>query len=74
MKNIFDDKDFIKWIEQKRNSKRLIKQMGIEDLLANLKRLSNKQNSGVLVVSPVPDSDIEAKKQNDILDTIKFAT
>lgn len=33
LKNILDDKDFIKWIEQKRNNKRLIKQMEIEDLV-----------------------------------------
>lgn len=33
LQNILDDKDFIKWIEQKRNNKRLIKQMEIEDLV-----------------------------------------
>lgn len=33
LQNILDDKDFIKWIEQKRNNKRLIKQMEIEDLM-----------------------------------------
>lgn len=31
--NILNDKDFIKWIEQKRNNKRLIKQMEIEDVV-----------------------------------------
>lgn len=33
LQNILDDKDFIKWIEQKRNNKRLVKQMEIEDLV-----------------------------------------
>ncbi|UTI40994.1 hypothetical protein [Niallia sp. RD1] len=33
LQNILDDKDFIKWIEQKRNNKRLIKQMEIEDMV-----------------------------------------
>jgi DNA relaxase NicK len=33
LQNILDDKDFIKWIEQKRNNKRLIKQMEIEEMV-----------------------------------------
>lgn len=30
--NILDDKDFIEWIKNKRNNKRIIKQLDIEDL------------------------------------------
>lgn len=35
--NILGDKDFINWINDKRNNKRLIKQMGIEDLVVKNK-------------------------------------
>ena len=31
--NILDDKDFIKWIENKRNNRRIVKQLVIEDLV-----------------------------------------
>lgn len=31
--NILDDKDFIKWIENKRNNRRIVKQLEIEDLV-----------------------------------------
>lgn len=31
--NILDDKDFIKWIESKRNNRRIVKQLEIEDLV-----------------------------------------
>jgi transposase-like protein len=42
--------------------------------LANLKRLSNKQDSVVSVVPPVSDGDIEDRKKHyGILDTTKYA-
>jgi hypothetical protein len=31
--NILDDKDFLKWIENKRNNRRVVKQLEIEDLV-----------------------------------------
>lgn len=31
--NILDDKDFLKWIENKRNNRRIVKQLEIEDLV-----------------------------------------
>ncbi|MEK4869373.1 MULTISPECIES: hypothetical protein [Bacillaceae] len=31
--NILDDKDFIKWIENRRNNRRIVKQLEIEDLV-----------------------------------------
>ena len=31
--NLLDDKDFIKWIENKRNNRRIIKQLEIEHLV-----------------------------------------
>ncbi|WP_335870876.1 hypothetical protein [Bacillus sp. 2205SS5-2] len=31
--NLLDDKDFIKWIESKRNNRRIIKQLEIEHLM-----------------------------------------
>jgi hypothetical protein len=31
--NLLDDKDFIKWIENKRNNRRIIKQLEIEHLM-----------------------------------------
>jgi len=33
--NLLDDKDFIKWIENKRNNRRIIKQLEIEHLMEN---------------------------------------
>ena len=33
LRNILDDKDFVEWIENKRNNRRLIKQLEIEDLV-----------------------------------------
>jgi len=31
--NILDDKDFLKWIENKRNNRRIVRQLEIEDLV-----------------------------------------
>ncbi|MGS2778277.1 hypothetical protein ACVBAX_12980 [Robertmurraya sp. GLU-23] len=31
--NILDDKEFLKWIENKRNNRRIVKQLEIEDLV-----------------------------------------
>jgi hypothetical protein len=31
--NILDDKEFIKWIENRRNNRRIVKQLEIEDLV-----------------------------------------
>jgi hypothetical protein len=31
--NLLEDKDFISWIENKRNNRRIVKQLGIEDLV-----------------------------------------
>lgn len=31
--NILDDKDFLRWIENKRNNRRIVKQLEIEDLV-----------------------------------------
>jgi hypothetical protein len=31
--NLLDDKEFIKWIENKRNNRRIVKQLEIEDLV-----------------------------------------
>lgn len=31
--NILDDKDLLKWIENKRNNRRIVKQLEIEDLV-----------------------------------------
>ena len=31
--NILGDKDFIKWVQSRRNNKRIIKQLQIEDLM-----------------------------------------
>lgn len=31
--NLLDDKDFIKWIENRRNNRRIVKQLEIEDLV-----------------------------------------
>jgi hypothetical protein len=33
--NLLDDKDFIKWIENRRNNRRIVKQLEIEDLVEN---------------------------------------
>jgi hypothetical protein len=35
--NLIDDKDFITWIENKRNNRRMVKQLGIEDLVGDEK-------------------------------------
>ena len=35
--NLLEDKDFIVWIENKRNNRRLVKQLGIEDLVGEQK-------------------------------------
>ncbi|MBE1554161.1 hypothetical protein [Sporosarcina limicola] len=35
--NLLDDKDFIAWIENKRNNRRIIKQLGIEELVGDEK-------------------------------------
>ena len=35
--NLLDDADFIAWIEKKRNNRRVIKQLGIEDLVGDVK-------------------------------------
>lgn len=35
--NLLDDKDFIAWIENKRNNRRLVKQLGIENLVGGEK-------------------------------------
>jgi hypothetical protein len=35
--NILDDKDFLKWIENKRNNRRIVKQLEIEDLVEGKK-------------------------------------
>ncbi|MBG9587627.1 hypothetical protein [Cytobacillus firmus] len=35
--NLLEDKDFISWIENKRNNRRLIKQLEIEDLVGEEK-------------------------------------
>lgn len=31
--NLLDDKEFIKWIESRRNNRRIVKQLEIEDLV-----------------------------------------
>lgn len=35
--NILDDKDFLQWIENKRNNRRIVKQLEIEDLVEGRK-------------------------------------
>lgn len=35
--NILDDNDFLKWIENKRNNRRIVKQLEIEDLVESNK-------------------------------------
>ena len=35
--NLLEDKDFIAWIESKRNNRRMVKQLGIEDLVGDEK-------------------------------------
>ncbi|MBQ6448080.1 MAG: hypothetical protein IJJ10_11550 [Bacillus sp. (in: Bacteria)] len=35
--NILDDKDFLQWIENKRNNRRIVKQLEIEDLVEGKK-------------------------------------
>ena len=35
--NILDDKDFLKWIENKRNNRGIVKQLEIEDLVEGKK-------------------------------------
>lgn len=35
--NLLEDKDFIDWIERKRNNRRIVKQLGIEDLVGDEK-------------------------------------
>lgn len=35
--NLIDDKDFITWIENKRNNRRMVKQLGIDDLVGDEK-------------------------------------
>ena len=35
--NLLDDKDFIAWIDSKRNNRRMVKQLGIEDLVGGEK-------------------------------------
>ncbi|MGD6992017.1 hypothetical protein [Sutcliffiella horikoshii] len=35
--NILDDKDFLNWIENKRNNRRIVKQLEIEDLVEGKK-------------------------------------
>lgn len=33
--NLLEDEDFIAWIERKRNNRRIVKQLGIEDLVGD---------------------------------------
>ncbi|MBO9128876.1 hypothetical protein [Bacillus sp. 165] len=33
--NLLDDKEFIAWIENRRNNRRMVKQLGIEDLVGD---------------------------------------
>ncbi|HJV78345.1 MAG TPA: hypothetical protein VJ602_08185 [Paludibacter sp.] len=35
--NILDDKDFLNWIENRRNNRRIVKQLEIEDLVGTNK-------------------------------------
>ena len=35
--NLLEDEDFIAWIERKRNNRRIVKQLGIEDLVGDEK-------------------------------------
>ena len=35
--NLLEDEDFIAWIEQKRNNRRIVKQLGIENLVGDEK-------------------------------------
>ena len=35
--NLLEDEDFIDWIERKRNNRRIVKQLGIEDLVGDEK-------------------------------------
>jgi hypothetical protein len=34
--NLLEEENFITWIENKRNNRRMVKQLGIEDLVYNL--------------------------------------